>query len=279
MLSTNRHNIQLLTPYVINEYVNVLLLFQNLFYKFEPCEEREQIFENLSTKDSGSVDLKKNRFLIMLYSMFYDTLSINELFQNYLKLLINILSNNGGELSKYFLVPITKNKEILLNLLLEHFSKSIWVLAANSNFTFYIKSLKCLLQHKPISSALLKNKFSENIKTEVIKLIENKKSYSTPKQMKIINQLMDIFVSLSFDTEQARKLGSKEFLISLNDVLQKTKNEDVIYNILFFFRNISFVNSIKVVFMSEESLLGTIFAIFTNPSCSIRIKYIITHLL
>ena len=262
------------------------MLLQNLFYQFNSCEERDELFaSNLSVSTisstssvSSNATSSKSKFLLMLFNIFYDTIRYSELFKNYLKLLINILSNNGGELSRYFLLPLTKNKDTLLSLLLDHFSKSIFVLASNPNFEFYIQFLKCLLQHKPISSTLLKTKFTENLKNELIKLIENKKTFQNPKQVKIIQELMEVFVSLSFDSEQAKKLGNKEFIISLSEAIIKTKNENVIYNIIFFYRNISFVNQIKNVFMSEGNLIASIFAIFTGEY-SIRIKYIISHLI
>lgn len=267
---TNRQNGQMLTEYIVNEYANVLILMQNLFYKFDACEERDSMF--ISEKK------KRSKFLKLIYNIFYDTLRYTDLFKNYLKLLINIVSNDNGGLSRYFLIPITNNKDTLLSLLLDHFAKSIFVLASNPNFEFYIQFLKCLLQHKPISSTLLKTKFSENIKCELLKIIQNRKTFSNPKQVKIIQELMEIFVSLSFDSEQAKKFGNKEFIVALSEVLLKTKNENVIYNIIFFYRNISFVNQIKTVFMSEGSLLGTIFALLSGEY-SIRIKCIITHLI
>ena len=286
VLATNRQKNQMLIEYIINEYSNVLMLLQNLFYQFNSCEERDELFaSNLSVSTisstssvSSNATSSKSKFLLMLFNIFYDTIRYSELFKNYLKLLINILSNNGGELSRYFLLPLTKNKDTLLSLLLDHFSKSIFVLASNPNFEFYIQFLKCLLQHKPISSTLLKTKFTENLKNELIKLIENKKTFQNPKQVKIIQELMEVFVSLSFDSEQAKKLGNKEFIISLSEAIIKTKNENVIYNIIFFYRNISFVNQIKNVFMSEGNLIASIFAIFTGEY-SIRIKYIISHLI
>jgi hypothetical protein len=77
--------------YIINEFKTVLQLFQNLMYNFEKCEERKLLFISSNNKED-----KKN-FLVLLYNIFYDTLKHNVLFENYLKLLLNIISNSNGD--------------------------------------------------------------------------------------------------------------------------------------------------------------------------------------
>ena len=47
----------------------------------------------------------------MLFNIFYDTIRFNNLFENYLKLLMNIISNDNGELTKYFLINLNNKKK------------------------------------------------------------------------------------------------------------------------------------------------------------------------
>ena len=58
-----------LSSYVINEFKNILQLFQNLMYNFDKCEERKMLFiQNIN--NNTNKDDKKN-FLVLLYNIFY----------------------------------------------------------------------------------------------------------------------------------------------------------------------------------------------------------------
>ena len=91
--------------------------------------------------------------------------------------------------------------------------------------------------------------------------------------------LSALFMSLSFNEQHARKLGNKEFLILLSEFIQNVKNENVIYYILFFFRNISFVSSCKNIFVKNENLIKIIFDMFIDENIGVKIRFILSHLI
>jgi len=125
--------------YIIDEFKMVLQLFQNLMYNFEKCEERKLLFIN----GNNNKDDKKN-FLVLLYNIFHDTLKHNVLFENYLKLMLNIISNSKGDLTNYLILNLKSTKnDNLIELILSHFVSSINYMSSNINFDLNIKFLTC----------------------------------------------------------------------------------------------------------------------------------------
>ena len=267
-----------LSNYVINEFKNVLQLFQNLMYNFNKCEERKLLFigdnNNFNDKDD-----KKN-FLVLLYNIFYDTLKNNILFENYLKLLFNIIANSNGDLTNYLVLNLKSNKNYnLIELILSHFVTSINYMSTNPNFELYIKFLTCLFQYGPISNKLLKLKFEENIKSILMDLLQQRRVHENKNSVRLIGSLIKLFMSLSLNEQHARKLANKEFLMLLCELMMKIKNEEVIYYILFFFRNISFVSICKNIFVKNEKLIKMIFDMLVSESISIKIRFMLSHLI
>ena len=274
--NSNSINSNSINNYIIEEFQKVLQLFQNLMYNFDKCEERKLLFisGNNNTKDD-----KKN-FLVLLYNIFYDTLKHNILFENYLKLMLNIISNSNGDLTNYLILNLKSTKnDNLIELILSHFVSSINYMSSNPNFDLYIKFLTCLFQYSPIANKVLKLKFDENVKSILIDLLQQRRVYENKNLVKLIGNLIKLFMSLSLNEQHARKLGNKEFLILLSEFIQNTKNENVIYYILFFFRNISFVSSCKNIFVKNESLIKIIFDMFIDENTSVKIRYILSHLI
>ena len=272
LLVSNRNSV--IINYALAEFENVLKLMQNLLYNFKACDERDELF-----RGQGEV----GKFLEMLFNIFFDVIRYNNLFENYLKLLLNILSNDNGELSKFFLTNVNKNSkgDNLLNLALDYFNKNINILTSNPNYELYLKFMKCLLQYKAIALSLLKTKFDEGLKKNILKLVQNKNTYKPKyeKNLNLIGQLIELAISLSLDPEHSKKFGTKEFLVGLSEALIKTKKEDIIYNIIFLYRNVCFISTTKTVFMSNQDLLGTVFALFTSPNISIKLRYILSNLI
>ena len=247
--------------YIIDEFKMVLQLFQNLMYNFEKCEERKLLFIN----GNNNKDDKKN-FLVLLYNIFYDTLKHNILFENYLKLMLNIISNSKGDLTNYLILNLKSTKnDNLIELILSHFVSS--------------KFLTCLFQYSPVANKVLKLKFGENIKSILIDLLQQRRVYENKNSVKLIGNLIKLFMSLSLNEQHARKLGNKEFLILLSEFIQNVKNENVVYYILFFFRNISFVSSCKNIFVKNENLIKIIFDMFIDENTSMKIRYMLSHLI
>ena len=266
-----------LSFYVINEFKNILQLFQNLMYNFNKCEERKMLF--ISSNNNKIKDDKKN-FLALLYNIFYDTLKKNILFENYLKLLFNIIANSNGDLTNYLILNLKSNKnDNLIELILSHFVSSLNYMSSNVNFDLYIKFLTCLFQYPPVSNKILKLKFDENIKSILMDLLQQRRVHENKNSIKLIGNLIKLFMSLSLNEQHARKLGNKEFLLLLCEFMQKIKNENVIYYILFFFRNISFVSICKNIFVKNENLVKIIFEMFVDENISIKIRYMLSHLI
>ena len=275
----NKNNISIISNsinnYVINEFKAVLQLFQNLMFNFEKCDERKLLF----VSSNNTKDDKKN-FLVLLYNIFYDTLKYNELFENYLKLMLNIISNSNGDLTNYLILNLKSNKnDNLIELILSHFVSSINYMSTNINFDLYIKFLKCLFQYASISNKVLKLKFDESVKSILIDLLQQRRVYENKNSVKLIGNLIKLFTSLSLNEQHARKLGNKEFLFLLSEFIQNVKNENVIYYILFFFRNISFVSTCKNIFVKNENLIKIIFDMFIDENISVKIRYMLSHLI
>jgi hypothetical protein len=270
----NKNNNSSINNYIINEFKTVLELFQNLMYNFEKCEEIKLLFISNNNKED-----KKN-FLVLLYNIFYDTLKHNILFENYLKLLLNIISNSNGELTNYLILNLKANKnDNLIELILSHFVSSINYMSSNINFDLYIKFLTCLFQYTPISNKVLKLKFDENIKSILIDLLQQRRVHDNKNAVKLIGNLIKLFMSLSLNEQHARKIANKEFLILLSEFIQNSKNENVVYYILFFFRNISFVSVCKNIFVKNENLIKIIFDLFIEENTGVKIRYILSHLI
>ena len=264
-----------LNNYIINEFKAVLQLLQNLMYNFEKCEERKLLF----ISNNNSKEDRKN-FLVLLYNIFYDTLKHNVLFENYLKLMLNIISNSNGDLTNYLILNMKSNKnDNLIELILSHFVSSINYMSTNTNFELYIKFLMCLFQYAPISNKVLKLKFDESVKSILIDLLQQRRVHENKNAVKLIGNLIKLFMSLSLNEQHARKLGNKEFLILLSEFIQNVKNENVIYYILFFFRNISFVSTCKNIFVKNENLIKIIFDMFIDENTSVKIRYMLSHLI
>ena len=267
-------NSKSINNYIINEFKAVLQLFQNLMFNFEKSEERKMLFISSNNKED-----KKN-FLVLLYNIFYDTLKHNILFENYLKLMLNIISNSNGDLTNYLIINLKSNKnDNLIELILSHFVSSINYMSTNINFDLYIKFLTCLFQYAPISNKVLKLKFDESIKSILIDLLQQRRVHENKSSVKLIGNLIKLFMSLSLNEQHARKLGNKEFLILLTEFIQNVKNENVIYYILFFFRNISFVSVCKNIFVKNENLIKNIFDMFIDENTSVKIRYMLSHLI
>ena len=263
-----------LSNYVINEFKNILQVFQNLMYNFNKCEERKMLFIQNNNKDSRS------NFLVLLYNIFYDALKNNVLFENYLKLLFNIISNSNGDLTNYLILNLKTNKnDNLIELILSHFVSSLNYMSSNANFDLYIKFLTCLFQYGPISNKLLKLKFDENIKSILMDLLQQRRIHENKNSVRLIGNLVKLLMSLALNEQHARRLGNKEFLLLLCEFIQKIKNENVIYYILFFFRNISFVSVCKNVFIKNDSLIKIIFDLFLRENISLKIRYILSYLI
>ena len=208
-----------LSAYVINEFKNILQLFQNLMYNFNKCEERKMLF--IQNTNNPNKEDKKN-FLVLLYNIFYDTLKNNILFENYLKLLFNIISNSNGDLTNYLILNLKTNKnDNLIELILSHFVSSLNYMSSNSNFELYIKFLTCLFQYGPVSNKLLKLKFDEKIKSILMDLLQQRKVHENKNSIKLIGNLIKLFMSLSINEQHARKLGNKGFLLLLCELIQK----------------------------------------------------------
>jgi hypothetical protein len=79
------------TEYLVNEFKNVLILLQNFVYGYEGFDDKTQ-----------------KEFIRLLYDIFLETIRhSNDLFENYMKLLINYIAKND-EAKKAFTVPISK---------------------------------------------------------------------------------------------------------------------------------------------------------------------------
>ena len=258
--------------YVVNEFKSVLMLFQNLMYNFNKCEERKLLF--ISTKES------KVKFLELLYNIFYDTLKNNILFEHYIKLLLNIISNSNGDLTNYLVLNLkTIKNDSLIDLIISHFTSSINYLSSNANFEFYINFLTCLFRYTAISNKLLKSKFDENLKSIINDSLHNRKATENKNIIRLIGNLIKLCMSLSINDQHAKKFGNKDFLLLLNEFVHKIDNEEVIYNILFFFRNISFVSSCKNVFVKNGDLMKGIFNMLIDENTTIKIRFILSHLI
>jgi hypothetical protein len=243
-------------------------------YNFNKCEERKMLFIQNNSKDSRS------NFLVLLYNIFYDALKNNVLFENYLKLLFNIISNSNGDLTNYLILNLKTNKnDNLIELILSHFVSSLNYMSSNVNFDLYIKFLTCLFQYTPISNKVLKLKFDENIKSILIDLLQQRRVHDNKNAVKLIGNLIKLFMSLSLNEQHARKIANKEFLILLSEFIQNSKNENVVYYILFFFRNISFVSVCKNIFVKNENLIKIIFDLFIEENTGVKIRYILSHLI
>ena len=262
-----------LSLYVINEFKNILQLFQNLMYNFNKCEERKMLFIDINKDD------KKN-FLVLLYNIFYDTLKYNILFENYLKLLLNIIANSNGDLTNYLILNLKSNKnDNLIDLILSHFISNINHMPSNPIFDLYIKFLTCLFQYPPISNKILKLKFDEQIKSILMDKLQQRRVHENKSSVKLIGQLIKLLMSLALNEQHARKLGNKELLMLLCEFIQNIKNENVIYYILFFFRNLSFVSICKNIFVKNENLVKMIFDMFVDENISIKIRFMLSHLI
>ena len=110
-------------------------------------------------------------------------------------------------------------------------------------------------------------------------LLQQRKVHENKNSIKLIGNLIKLFMSLSLNEQHARKLGNKEFLLLLCELIQKIKNENVIYYILFFFRNISFVSICKNIFVKNENLVKIIFDMFVDEGTSIKIRFMLSHLI
>jgi len=152
-------------------------------------------------------------------------------------------------------------------------------MSTNINFELYIKFLTCLFQYAPISNKVLKLKFDESVKSILIDLLQQRRVHENKNAVKLIGNLIKLFMSLSLNEQHARKLGNKEFLILLSEFIQNVKNENVIYYILFFFRNISFVSTCKNIFVKNENLIKIIFDMFIDENTSVKIRYMLSHLI
>ena len=279
--SSVRENKKEIFNYVLDEFINVLKVFQNLTYNFNKCSERDELFL-IDNNNNNNNNKEISLFLNMLFNIFFDTIRFNNLFENYLKLLMNIISNDNGELTKYFLINLNnkkKNNENLLNLILDYFNQNLNTLINNQNFDTFINLLKCLFQYRPISFNLLRTKFDENLQFNIKKLIINKKTFKSEKNIYLLGKLLNLIVSLSFDPEHSKKLGNKEFVLLCSEPLLKTKNEEILFNTIFFYRNLCFVQHCKYLFMSNPDLLGIIFSLFTSDKINIKIRFILSNLI
>lgn len=282
-----------------NSYTSKLLV--------KPIKEKEYELENMSMgnisnyNNERTVNLTKKpnvenvlaiNFIKTLYEIFHDTLKYDIIHENYIKLLINIISKNDHA-KKSFIVSVSNpdsigNKDSFIIILLEYLNKRF--LNNNLNNTFFsneqnltgldlfIKLLKCLFQNKQIVLFLLKIKFVENFQKDILGLIQNKKYYTNKSNQVCLNFLLSLLVSLTFDSEVRRKIVDKDLIEVFTDSIIKIRNENIIFNILFIFRNLAFVNQNKAHFLSNENLLGTIFAVLSGD-LSLKIKYMISHLI
>jgi hypothetical protein len=260
--------------YLLNELKNVLILLQNFVFNYKGFEDKKT----------------EKEFIRLLYDIFLETMRhSSELIENYVKLLINYISQNE-EAKKTFTLPLSKfifkldktGNETFLGIILDYFNKSFISLSNHPSLEILFKFLKCLFQNKNVIVFLMKIKFIENLTKDIIGLLTNKRYMSNPANNKFTGCLLGLLTSLSFDTDVSKKIATKEFIEILTELLIKTKQENIIYNTLFLLRNFSFVSANKLHFMVNDNLLGTIFALLSSDSMfnySVKIKQMISHLI
>lgn len=270
--NNNKEDDILSFQYIEAELISNLKLFQNLFFNFKECEERSSLFESNSF------------FLKFLFDLFYLCLKNESVFEEYFKLLINVIYKND-QAKVSFLNNIKNNKECLLSLIINHFNCNLsLILTTNSSnnssssfsgsktFEMIVKFLKSELQNKISVNFLLKSKFLSKLTNEVVKIVKDQKFI---KNFSCLEQILKLQVAFSFETDVFKKIITKEYIESLMLILTKTKNENILYYIFFIFRNISFVN--KSYFNTNEQLIGLVLAFLENES--IKIKFMLSHLL
>ena len=109
--------------------------------------------------------------------------------------------------------------------------------------------------------------------------LQQRRVHENKSSVKLIGHLIKLFMSLALNEQHARKLGNKELLMLLCEFIQNVKNENVIYYILFFFRNISFVSTCKNIFVKNENLIKIIFDMFIDENIGVKIRFILSHLI
>ena len=101
---------------------------------------------------------------------------------------------------------------------------------------------------------------------------------SNAYQTTLLNALQ-ILIPLSFDIDSSKKIANKEFLSNITGLLIKSKNESLIYNILFLLRNFAFNSTNKLHFLFDENPLSSILALLSSTSVSMKIQFMISHLI
>jgi len=262
-----------------------------------PDINKNNTFNNV-TNDLISLNKCENslavNFLKTFYDIFYDTIRFEKVHENYLKLLINMISKNDHA-KKSFIISVSNpesvgNRDSFILFLLDYFQKKFLKTNLNNNniipssegkiptLEYFIKFLKCLFQNKQIVLFLFKIRFIENFQKDLLLLLSNKKYYMNKANQVCLTYLLDLLISLTFDSEISKKIANKELIDIFTDSLIKIKNENIVYNIIFVFRNLSFINQNRAHFISNENLLGTIFTVISGEF-SIKIKFIISHLI
>jgi hypothetical protein len=106
--------------------------------------------------------------LIILYNIFYDISRIPNLFEEYLKLLMNAVSESD-QIKKSFILTIPGQNETFLSMILNYFNKNLNSLHNNPNFVLLVNLLKSLFQSKNVILSLLRMRFIEDLLKEIEK--------------------------------------------------------------------------------------------------------------
>jgi len=111
---------------------------------------------------------KPERLLELLCSIFYETTRYPIIFEEYLKLLLNSISESET-IKKSFTLNCSNQRESFLSIILNYFNKNLNNLNNNPNFELFIKFLKSLFQSRAITNCLLKMRFIESLLAEIEK--------------------------------------------------------------------------------------------------------------
>lgn len=244
--------------------------------------------------------IKPTKLYIFLNDIHSNSFKTKNISDKYIKVLLNLISNNPTHKGAFIISTglINNSKNSLLSQLLHH---SIYTMNLNISINpLLLKLYKSLFQSSKVIGYIIKNKYYEEITTRIDNIykqrivnnlssthsISNNITFSNNKQIKYLNMinqleyLLQLLVGLSFDIEFNKKICGKELLIMINEINIRFKNDSILNLTLFFYRNMFFNQSSKLVFEKNPILLGSIFAyVSCFKDLKIENKYMLSCLL
>ena len=250
---------------VKTELIELFRIFQALFFN---CARSDSF---LTTNGSPSVLLK------LFATIIADIERHEDLYVELLKTLHNALFKN--DLVKGAFLLNANGNTSLFATFTDKFCGSLATNKLKVTFDLESSLLKSLLQSKQVLKIAIRERFVDKIFDFLNKTTANSKLYNAGYIQKQISECVGLLSAMTFEMDNLKKLINVEVIRNILEIVTKIQSNEVVYDILLFVRNASFMNKTKLFLKFKDNLLGTLFSLLSAEKTPLKVRVVISNIL